>query len=86
MGLMQWRLSPGRDFCHTIAVGEPLEAVLSRAVRSGLFQPITAPEEPGPGKRYLRRTIGPMCEFRCIVSHDGARVTDHQGMMGGLCS
>jgi hypothetical protein len=83
---IEWRGRAGRDFCGTIAVGEPLDAVVSRAERSGLFEVSNRPDKPGPGTRYLKRPLAPFCEFLCIVDHDGAQVTAHRGAMGGLCT
>ncbi|MFP2906633.1 hypothetical protein ACLESD_16525 [Pyxidicoccus sp. 3LFB2] len=85
-GLIQWRLTDGKDFCRTLTVGEPLGAVLSRADQSGLFNPLREPGTPGPGTRYLIRPLAPFCDFVCFVDHDGARVTAHGGSMGGLCN
>ena len=80
----EWKLSEGREFCGSIAVGEPVEAVVSRAVEAG-FVP-DAEGKAGPGTRYLRRPVAPFCEFLCFMDHDGARVTKTQGTLGGLCT
>ncbi|WP_164014050.1 hypothetical protein [Pyxidicoccus trucidator] len=86
VGLMQRRFNDGKDFCRTITVGEPLGAVLSRADQSGLFLATRKSDISDPRTRFLRQELAPLCEFVCIVHHDGARVTAHRGSLAGLCS